>query len=92
MIGDHMLQFMLEPIIICESRFKYYTKRRNLSRLEVLQTIRSRISFFAISNLFDKVEMKIVETDLVKKIQERHSFRLQQLEKTIERLNRKLDK
>lgn len=92
MIGDHMLQFFLEPILICESRFKFYTKRRNLSRMEILASIRSRIGFFAISNLFDKVEMKIGETDLVKKIQERHSFRLQQLEKTIERLHRKLEK
>ena len=77
MIGDHMLQYLLEPILVCEARFKYYTVRRNLSRMEVLAAIRSRIGFFAISNLFDKVEMKNGENDLVKKIQERHSFRLQ---------------
>ena len=92
MIGDHMLQYMIEPVLICESRYVFYTKRRNLTRMEVLKSIRSRIGFFAISNLFDNVEMKHGETDLVKKIQERHSFRLQQLEKTIERLHRKLEK
>lgn len=91
MIGDHMLQYLVEPILIIESRFKFYTLRRNLTRMEVLKSIRSRIGFFAISNLFDRVEMKVGETDMVRKIQERHSFRLQQLEKTIERLHRKLE-
>lgn len=32
-IGDHMLQYIIEPILIIESRYKYYTKRRNLSRM-----------------------------------------------------------
>ena len=75
-IGDHMLQYLLEPILYCLSRFKYYTIRRNLTRMEVLKTIRSRVSFFAISNLFDKVELKVDETDVIRKLQERHSFRL----------------
>lgn len=77
MIGDHMLQYLVEPILVCQTRFKFYTKRRNLTRMEVLATIRGRIGFFAISNLFDRVEMKTSETDLVRKLQERHSFRLQ---------------
>lgn len=77
MIGDHLLQYLIEPILVCESRFKFYTIRRNLSQMEILQSIRSRIGFFAISNLFDKVELKERESDVVQKLQQRHSFRLQ---------------
>lgn len=64
MIADHFLQYMIEPILVCEERFKFYTKRRNLNRMEVLASIRSRIGFFAISNLFDTVEMKDKESKI----------------------------
>lgn len=33
MIADHFLQYMIEPILICEERFKFFTKRRNLTRM-----------------------------------------------------------
>ena len=67
-MGDHMLQYIVEPILICEQHFTYYSKRRNLSRMEVLKAIRSRVSFFAISNLFDKVELKVGQTELISKL------------------------
>lgn len=69
MIANHSLQYMIEPILLCEERFKFYTKRRNLTRLEVLQNIRGRIGFFAISNLFDQVEMKDKESKIIQNIQ-----------------------
>lgn len=40
MIKDHNLQFLLEPLIAIESRFKYLTIRRNLSQMEVLALVR----------------------------------------------------
>lgn len=91
MLGDHLIQFLIEPLQVAEARFKYYTLRRNLTRLEVLGLLRQRIGFFAISNLFDKVEMKDAETEVTEQIQERHGYRLQQLEKTIERMHNRLD-
>ena len=67
-IGDHMLQYIVEPILVIESRYKYYTKRRNLSRMQIVGAIRSRVSFFSITNLIDKVDMKSDETDLMRKL------------------------
>lgn len=58
--------------------------------MEVIAMIRSRIGFFAISKLFDKVEIKQAESIFIQKIQERHTFRIQQLEKTIELLFNKI--
>ena len=46
MIADHALQYMIEPVLISEERYKFYTKRRNMSRMEMLALIRARIGFF----------------------------------------------
>lgn len=67
-VSYHMLQYLMEPITIAESRFKYLTVRRNLTQMEVLGLIRSRIGFFAICNLFDRVEMKYAETEATRQI------------------------
>lgn len=84
-VGYHMLQYLMEPISVAESRFKYLTVRRNLSQMEVLGLIRSRIGFYAICNLFDRVEMKCAESEVTQQILSRHAERLQQLEKTMEK-------
>ena len=68
MIANHALQYMIEPILVCEERFKYYSKRRNLSIMDNIKSIRSRIGFFAISNLFDQVEMKVQESKVTQNI------------------------
>lgn len=76
-IGYHLLQYLIEPILIFEPKFKFYAQRRQKSRMEVIQFIRSRIGFFPLYNLYDQVELKKVETDITMEIQQRHSFRIQ---------------
>ena len=85
-IGDHVLQYLIEPVAVIESRFKYLSIRRNLSQMEVLGLIRQRVGFFGICNLFDRVEMKFAETDVTTQILSRHSSRLKQIEQSIELL------
>ena len=99
LIKDHVLQFLLEPLISIESTFKYLTVRRNLSQMDVLGLIRKRIGFFGVCNLFDRVEMKYAQSEATTQIQNRHAFRLKQLTNTmndvyqkLDEVNRKLDK
>lgn len=61
-----MLQYLMEPIHVVESRFKYIQIRRTLSQVNMVAQIRARIGFFTIYNLFDQVEMKCAETDVTR--------------------------
>ena len=79
-VSAQLLLYMIEPIILCESNYRYYSLRANQTYLEYLDILMKRIDFFALSDLYDRVEMQTSENDVNKKIQQRHSDRLQELE------------
>lgn len=82
-MADHLVQYLIEPILAYEQKFKFYAIRRKLSHLEVIGMIRKNIGFYPIQDMFDRIEVEKVQSDLMNQIQNRHSFRIQQLEKTI---------
>ena len=60
--------------------------------MESLGLVRKRIGFFGVCNLFDRVEMKQAETEAISLIQNRHTLRFQQMEKTMETMDKQMDK
>jgi len=51
--------------------------------MDLVREIRSRIGFFALFNLFDKVECNEAQLHQVGQAQRRHAIRLEQLERSI---------
>lgn len=70
------IQYLLEPIEVSEAKFKALTLKRQFTLIDILQAMRKRIGFFAIYNLFDKVECNELELQTVNHIQRRHALRL----------------
>ena len=74
---------MVEPIIRCESSYKFFSVRGNQTRIEYLETLQERVDFYALSDLYDRVEVQNAEVSMGQKIQERHGDRLKELESMI---------
>lgn len=81
----------MEPILVGASRLKPLNARQSQTRLEFLEILRHRVDFFALSDLYDRVDLQTSGADQVQKIQKRHGDRLREMECAIEELKRRND-